>query len=342
MDFLATKHYKIKTQKMCKSISQGLLMSADNFGWSKDTVNHCIIDNNGKKHKVIDESRFLTKQLKVTYAIAQDNKRKAKSVDKYTKMAQRQGKKFSKQPYRWLMKRTWGKKLLFLFYGRQNDKRVWPSWVTKTDEERIQNIPWILNDTSSTWIATEKIDGSSATYSLKKKKRKGHYDFYVCSRNVVMDSPNKECYYDTNVYQEMAQKYNIKNTLIKLIEKEPVFKNCEWITIQGEIYGPKIQKRDYHTPEHGLMIFNLIDSEHGRWNTIEMKNLIERYYGIPCVPIVNESFHLPATVEELLSKANGKSILDGEMREGLVFRSPDGTRSFKAVSNEYLLKYHNN
>ena len=34
MEFLAKKGYKVKTQKMCKSISQGLLMSAANFGWN--------------------------------------------------------------------------------------------------------------------------------------------------------------------------------------------------------------------------------------------------------------------------------------------------------------------
>ena len=34
MEFLAKKKYKIKTQKMCKSLSQGLLMSAANFGWT--------------------------------------------------------------------------------------------------------------------------------------------------------------------------------------------------------------------------------------------------------------------------------------------------------------------
>ena len=33
MEFLVKKGYKVKTQRMCKSISQGLLMSASNFGW---------------------------------------------------------------------------------------------------------------------------------------------------------------------------------------------------------------------------------------------------------------------------------------------------------------------
>ena len=31
--FLEKRNYKIKTQKMCKSISQGLLMHASDFGW---------------------------------------------------------------------------------------------------------------------------------------------------------------------------------------------------------------------------------------------------------------------------------------------------------------------
>ena len=63
-------------------------------------------------------------------------------------------------------------------------------------------------------------------------------------------------------------------------------------------------------------------------------------YGIDWVPIVDEAFVLPDTVEELLQIATDKSKIDGGMREGLVFRYPDGSKSFKAVSNEFLLKYH--
>ena len=64
-------------------------------------------------------------------------------------------------------------------------------------------------------------------------------------------------------------------------------------------------------------------------------------YKVPCVPIVDEHFILPDTIEELLEIATGTSKIDGGMREGLVFRSEDGTKSFKAVSNEFLMKYHN-
>ena len=173
MDFLAKKHYKIKTQRMCKSISQGLLMSAANFGWKIaediDNINYAIIDKNGIYHRTDDESRFLTAELGITYNEPGDNERKAASADKYKKMAQRNGKLFSHQPFRWLVKREWGKKLLFIFFGKKKDRRNWLAWVAKTDEERVQNMPWILKD-KNPWIATEKIDGTSTTFTIKRGK----------------------------------------------------------------------------------------------------------------------------------------------------------------------------
>ena len=344
-EFLAAKHYKIKTQKYKtpegQFWSQGLIMSAEDFGWTIEEHNYgySIHESNGAEHNANNESRFLTAALGITYAEASDNQRKAASADKYKKMAQRHGKLFAKQPFRWLMKRTWGKKLLFLFFGKKKDKKSsWPTWVKKTDEERVQNMPWILKD-KNPWIATEKIDGSSTTFTIKHK-RFGKYEFYVCSRNVCFDKPDKKCYYETNIYTEMAEKYRIEEKMKYMLFNDDRFANCEWITIQGETYGPGVQKRDYSAPEHGLMVFNFIDSIRGRWNTIEMKEYLEYNQGIPCVPIVEKEFILPNSVEELLDYATGESVLDGGMREGVVFRSKNGEKSFKAVSNEFLSRYH--
>ena len=340
MEFLAKKKYKIKTQKMCKSISQGLLMSATNFGWTKWKRGELsyVMDKEGNVFRPDDESRFLTKKLGVTYAVPDDNKRKAASADKYKKMAQRHGKLFAKQPFRWLMKRTWGKKLLFIFFGRKKDKKTWPAWVQKTDEERIENLPYLFED-KTPWIATEKIDGTSTTFTLKRGTLFHKEEFYICSRNVVFDKPDKKCYYDTNVYTKKAEKQNIYKKRKDLLEN--VFPDCDWITIQGETYGPGIQKRDYHAPEHSFMAFNFITSKTGRFNSSVMKTLLEKTYGIPCVPILNECYILPDTLDELRKYVDSeKSVIDGDMREGIVFRSFDGTRSFKCVSPNYLIKYH--
>ena len=340
--FLAQKKFKIKTQKYKtpngQFWSQGLLMSADDFGWiiAECKSDTCIVDANGIAHHIDDESRFLTKQLDVIYAVAEDNARKSGSMDKYKKMAQRRPKLFAKKPIRWLMRRNWGKKLLFVLFGKKKDKKSgWPAWVKKTDEERVQNMPWILQN-KEPWIATEKIDGTSTTFTMKRGKF-GKFDFYVCSRNVVFDKPDKVCFYDSNVYLEMAEKYDIENALKDILKNNP---KLEWVTIQGETYGPGIQKRDYSATEHEFAAFNFITSTEGRWNSLKAKELLS-FYDIPWVPIIDKEFILPDTVEELLDIATDMSVIDGGMREGLVFRSLDGAQSFKAVSNEFLMKYHN-
>jgi hypothetical protein len=344
-EFLEKRNYKVKTLKMCKTISQGLLMHASDFGWEihergnldTDESTVYIFDDEGVEHYATDESRFLTKKLGVTYADDEDNVRKAAPVDKYKKMAQRRPNIFKKRWARWFMKYTWGRKFMFFLFGKKKDKKNgWPSWVSKTDEERIQNMPWILQDTGD-WIATEKIDGTSTTFTMKRGKR-GNHSFYVCSRNVCFGEETKACYYDTNVYWEMAKKYDMFKVLSQLLKENP---QEEWITIQGETYGESIQRRDYSLKEHDFAAFNLIFSSKGRVGTLDMVTTLSPF-GVPCVPIVNPCMKINqfTDVDAILAYAEGNSAKDGLPREGIVFRAFDGTKSFKAVSNSYLLKYH--
>ena len=335
--FLAPKHYKVKTQKYTFGgkglmISQGLLMSFEDFGWDKD------------KYRV---GTFLTKELGVKYSVVEDNKRKA-SIDKYKRMAQRHYKLFKNNKIiQWLYQRTWGKKLLFLFLGNNKDKKAafWPSWVVKTDEERVQNLPQLFPGDETEWIVTEKIDGTSTTFTMKRLKR-NKYEFYVCSRNVCFDKPEKEekLFYETNVYTEMAIKYNIEEVLKNMLETHNEF---EFVTIQGETYGKSVQQRDYHMDNVDFKAFNLIfgykDGTIKRLNPREMTEILTNTYNIPCVPILDEHFKLPNSIDEMVAYADGDSVIDGDYREGVVLRTADGVNSFKAVSNYYLTsKYGNN
>ena len=344
-EFLAAKHYKIKTQKYFKGtvISQGLLMSAEDFGWENTTTdqfagNTPIIKRPDGSY--LTEGDFLTNELEVTYAEAEDNKRKANSADKYKKMAQRRPNIFKKKWAQWMMRRNWGKKVMFFFFGKKKDKKSeWPTWVVKTDEERIQNlvhmIPTFQNEK---WIPTEKIDGTSTTFTMKRGKR-GKNDFFICSRNVVFDKPDKKCFYETNVYTEMAEKYDIENVLKSILDEN---KDLLFVTIQGETYGEGVQKRDYSLKGHDFMAFNLIFGDANgvptRKNPMDMSSILSSYK-IPCVPFF-DPIELPDTCDEILALAEGASAIDGLPREGLVFRTLDGCRSFKAVDNGFLLKYH--
>jgi ATP-dependent RNA circularization protein (DNA/RNA ligase family) len=133
----------------------------------------------------------------------------------------------------------------------------------------------------------------------------------------------------------MAKKYKVKEVLTEFAKHF----EYEWVTLQGETFGEGVQKRDYNLRGQEFFGFNLITNRDGRWNSIMARNAMNKY-GIPWVPILDGYFTLPDTLEEMLEYANGESILDNGMREGVVLRSYDGTKSFKAVSNEYLLKYH--
>ena len=347
--FLEKRGGKIKTQRYTFGgkglmFSQGLLMAPEDFGWkqvyNEDGHGSFIIDENtGHTMMVDDGSRFLTKELNVTYAVAEDNVRKSNGDpnQKYKAMGSRHAKLAKARWWRWLMKREWGRKLLFAFFGKKKDKKNgWPSWVVKTDEERIECIPHRLTN-KDPWIATEKIDGTSTTFTMKRGKW-GKNDFYICSRNVVFDKPDKQCFYETNVYTEMAQKYDVENVLASILADNP---DLEWVTLQGETYGAGIQKRDYGLTEHRFMGFNFITSKEGRWNSVRAAKFIENY-NIPWVPILDENYILPDTIEELRAFSHSEgSRIDGEIKEGIVFRSQDGSMSFKCVDPDFLMKYHN-
>ena len=155
--FLESKHFKVKTQKYFKGtvISQGLLMALDDFILNSE-VPSWVQSLKFQISKGVDiEHEGVTEVIGVTYAVEEDNKRKAASVDKYKKMAQRRPNIFKKPWAKWMMRREWGRKIMFALFGKKKDKKNgWPSWVSKTDEERVQNMTWILEDKSE-WIATE-------------------------------------------------------------------------------------------------------------------------------------------------------------------------------------------
>ena len=326
-EFMLKKHYKVKTMKLNKFgvISQGLALPLN------------VFDIKIPEEENID----LTEKLDVVYSVDEDNKRKAE-ISKYDKMRQRHLDLFKKNKLiKWLYKRMWGKRLLFIFLGKKRDTRTWPEWVVKTDEERCQNLPHLFPGDETEWIVTEKIDGTSTTFTMKRKGRKT--DFYVCSRNVCFDKPEKadRCYYESNVYLEMADKYNIEEILTEMLRDHD---DVEFITIQGETYGQGIQNRDYGMNYHDFMAFNLIfgykNGEVQRFNPLEMSTILA-WYDIPCVPVVHDCYVLPTTCQELLDyAADDISRIDGGMREGIVLRTKDGKQSFKAVSNEFLMKYH--
>lgn len=344
--FLAKRNYKVKTQKFTfggkgNFISQGLLMHPADFGWrTMEGQPDVIVDDENIYHRVDEESRFLTKKLGVTYADDEDNARKAAPVDKYKKMAARHPQLFKKPWARWMMRHEWGRKIMFFFFGKKKDKATsFPTkfpFVKKSDEERVENMPFILND-KEPWVKTQKIDGTSSTYILERI-RKNKFEEYVCSRNVRQLTPSQKNYHadiDGNVYWMMAEKYKIFDFLKSYLLEN----NLDYVCLQGETAGPSLQGNPHKFKELCFFGYNLIRSDVGRISSIEAAEICKKY-NIPWVPIADKAYILPDDMETLKLDADGPCIVGEGLREGWVYRSLDGQKSFKNVSREYLLKHN--
>lgn len=341
-EFLAARHYKIKIQKFKTPsghfYSQGLMLPVSEFGWTYDKENDRVITDKGVVYAFND---FLTETLGVTYADALDRKRKSsdKGIDKYQKMAQKMGKLFAKQPFKWLMKRQWGKDLLYAIFGKvvKKNNRDWPTHIaSKTDVERIQNMIWLL-DNKESYVATEKVDGCSFSV-MAERGFLGQIKIYVCSRNVVFENEKQECFYGKNVYYEAFYKYGLKEKIVKML-KELKLKN---IAIQMEIYGDGIQKRDYSLSEgeRKIAVFHILSDNY----KLPMENVNDlcQVYDLPCVPIIDYNYIFPDTIQELQEYVeSAPSQIDGKEKEGIVFYNKnDGNKYVKFVSPEFLMKYH--
>ena len=203
-----------------------------------------------------------------------------------------------------------------------------PSFIPKTDEERIQNInqEFLENMMLDKIYVTEKIDGTSITVYIKDT----HVG--VCGRNYEFKETTQNSY-----------NYAVKN--YKLREKLLAFKAEEDrnIALQGELIGPGIQGNHYNLNDVRILWFSGYDiDKQKRMDFAEFQSILDRFK-LTLVPIVGCTIHQTdkTNPSKWIEFADGKSKLDPSViREGIVVRSQKNPQlSFKAVSNKYLLKY---
>jgi len=300
-EFLRSKDFRIKTMKMAGCISQGIC-----FPLTILPVGH------------YDEGDDVTDLIGVT---------KWERPDATDEPQERKAKK-PKYP-KWLMRFKWFRKLVYR-RGEHREAKGFPSFISKTDETRIQNAPFYL-DNPGPWVITEKIDGQSGTFALVRHKKlfRTEYEYIVCSRNLRLFKK------DSSSYWAVSDKYEIEKHLRGFLECHP---EIEWVAIQGECIAPKVQGNKYKVQEPDLYVFNVILPS-GRLGSISGRDMVKAW-GMKFVPILDVIKPLPATVNDMLAYAHGESALGNTIREGVVCRTTDGKQSFKAVDPLFLLKYN--
>ncbi len=205
-------------------------------------------------------------------------------------------------------------------------KGIFPTFIPKTDETRIQILQDLLDKyEGTTCYITEKLDGSSATYFLKDGQ------FGVCSRNLELVED------ENNTFWKVARETDLENKMRSLGKN---------IALQGELIGEGIQKNKLKLKGQKVMYFNAFDiDKYSYYDLEELKELLNDF-DLPIVPILSETYKLSNNIEEIVELATIKSSMRKETwAEGIVIRPLRETRdlngrvSFKAISPKFLLKY---
>jgi len=186
-----------------------------------------------------------------------------------------------------------------------------PSFISKTSEERIQNLVYeqLLE---KTYYVTEKLNGVSGTIFHNRGQ------FGVCGRRYELANV------EGSIFWDIVKEKGIEDKLRRLGN----------YAIQGEVIG---RRKPYRFEKDSIYIFNVVNIDTGGKLGIEFENFVHNM-GLETVPILDRQYVLPS-YKELLLWANGKSMINSKIdREGLVIRSLEGDISFKVISNKNLLE----
>ena len=225
-------------------------------------------------------------------------------------------------------------------------KGRFPSHSIKTDEERIQNLTddWEMYR-NYFWTATEKLDGSSCTYTIYEN------EFGVASRNLALKEN------ENNSFWKYARADDVENKMRAFMKAQ----GLSALTMQGELVGEGIQKNKYRLKGQEVRFFRMFDPVSYKFFPVsEAVNIVSHAMELEFVPVIETGMILPETIEELVTWSDGRSALYETAREGIVFVA-EGPRpgvtvgferdarpledyqnrlSFKIISNKFILKHN--
>lgn len=152
----------------------------------------------------------------------------------------------------------------------------------------------------------------------------------VCSRNIELDKNGD------NHFSKYVRDHYILDALDNFNRN---------IAIQGELIAPHIQENHEKVQSPEYYVYDIFDIDNQKYLTpIESREIIQTL-GMNYVPVLDPNMKLSnfnatdsrTLVDAILAYAEGPGKNPGVKREGVVFKSDNSEFSFKAVSNSYLL-----
>lgn len=201
-------------------------------------------------------------------------------------------------------------------------KGYFPSFLRKTDQERIQNVFKDLTQAhlDDIYEVTLKIDGSSMTVYYNNG------EFGVCSRNLELKINEDN---QGNAFIKKAVELGLEEKL------RSFGKN---IAIQGELWGSGINGNWENINHHEFSVFDIFDIDAQKYLTAATRKVYCTGLQLQHAPVIQHTnLYDFKSVQDFLQYAERPSI-NNKIAEGVVFKSLSNPEfSFKAVSNSYLL-----
>jgi RNA ligase (TIGR02306 family) len=240
-------------------------------------------------------------------------------------------------------------KTISLGGGRKIKYKDNPNFGVYYKFPNIKNVPDMFTGSDLVEI-TRKIHGTNARYGIVKKNKLSiwdkikrffgdrwvGYEFVVGSHNVEKGS-DSQGYYDTNVWYEIAEKYNLKEKMWNIAKTRGVDDIGSGMVLYGEIYGAGIQKGyDYGLNEIKFVGFDVIIN--GKYvDTQKAKYIIEAHFRVPYVPILYMGFWSKKIQDSYVID----NFIEGTKvpHEGIVVKEVSGDRRkiAKVINPAYLI-----
>ena len=213
----------------------------------------------------------------------------------------------------------------------------------------LKNVAGLFNEENAVQI-TRKLHGTNARYGIVKRKKIGffsklkkffgnkwaEYEFVVGSHNVEKGS-DSQGFYDTNVWYEIDDKYEIKQKLWNFVKETGTPEGIgEGFCIYGEIYGAGIQKNyEYGLKDIKFSIFDI--TLNGDYVPTGWTEEYARELDLDHVEVLYDGLW----TQEIQDSFVFNNFIDGTKvpHEGIVIKHVSGDRSMvaKVINPDYLI-----
>lgn len=242
--------------------------------------------------------------------------------------------------------------------GRKIKYKDNPNFTVYHKFPNIKNVTGMFTEEDYVQI-TRKIHGTNARYGIVKKHKLSFWDKckkflrladewseyeYIYGSHNVEKGSDTQGFYSTDVWREVADKYDIKNKLWAFVKNHTPTEIGSGVVVYGEIYGPGIQKNyDYGLEELEFAGFDVMWD--GRYFAGEATHLTMigkstdfiNGVDLPHVPIL----YVGLWSQEIQDQFTFNNFIEGTKvpHEGIVIKHVSGQREkvAKVINPDYLI-----